>query len=85
MAESLNRAWCDLLGILSQRKRLLDLVVEYFTLAHDVTQQAEHVENACRSESWGFDVRSVKKLIDVRIFLIDQNLMNYIKLKIVLL
>ncbi|CAH8869263.1 unnamed protein product, partial [Trichobilharzia szidati] len=64
MAESLNRAWRDLLGILTQRGRLLDLAVECFNSAENVIYQAETVEHLCNTGSWGHDVNSVRRLIE---------------------
>uniref|UniRef100_A0A5K4FFR8 Nesprin-1 n=1 Tax=Schistosoma mansoni TaxID=6183 RepID=A0A5K4FFR8_SCHMA len=64
MAESLNRAWRDLLGILTQRGRLLDLAMECFNSAENVIQQAERVEHLCITGSWGHDVSSVRQLIE---------------------
>lgn len=65
MAESLNRAWRDLLGILTQRGRLLDLAMECFNSADNVIQQAERVEHLCITGSWGHDISSVRRLIEV--------------------
>ncbi|XP_018653756.1 LOW QUALITY PROTEIN: putative hemicentin [Schistosoma mansoni] len=65
MAESLNRAWRDLLGILTQRGRLLDLAMECFNSAENVIQQAERVEHLCITGSWGHDVSSVRQLIEL--------------------
>ncbi|KAH9589702.1 hypothetical protein MS3_00010287 [Schistosoma haematobium] len=64
MAESLNRAWRDLLGILTQRGRLLDLAMECFNSADNVIQQAERVEHLCITGSWGHDISSVRRLIE---------------------
>ncbi|CAH8602960.1 unnamed protein product [Schistosoma mattheei] len=64
MAESLNRAWRDLLGILTQRGRLLDLAMECFNSADNVIQQAERVEHLCITGGWGHDISSVRRLIE---------------------
>ncbi|CAH8612085.1 unnamed protein product [Schistosoma intercalatum] len=64
MAESLNRAWRDLLGILTQRGRLLDLAMECFNSADNVIQEAERVEHLCITGSWGHDISSVRRLIE---------------------
>ncbi|KAF5395209.1 hypothetical protein PHET_05731 [Paragonimus heterotremus] len=64
MAESLNRAWRDLLGVLKQRGHLLELAVECFAAAEDVVNQAEKVEHLCQKGGWGHDVESVKRLIE---------------------
>ncbi|CAI2737863.1 unnamed protein product [Dicrocoelium dendriticum] len=63
MAESLNRAWRDLLGVLSQRGRLLELAVDCFTAAEEVVAKAKEVEERCLTDGWGHDVESVRKLI----------------------
>lgn len=67
MAESLNRAWRDLLGVLTQRGHLIELAVECFTAAEHVMSEVDHVEHLCNTGSWGHDVESVKRLIEVSI------------------
>ncbi|OON14166.1 immunoglobulin I-set domain protein [Opisthorchis viverrini] len=64
MAESLNRAWRDLLGVLTQRGHLLELAVECYSSAEDAVTQAQHVETVCNNAGWGHDVTSVQRLID---------------------
>ncbi|THD24670.1 Titin [Fasciola hepatica] len=64
MAESLNRAWRDLLGVLTQRGHLLELAVECFTAAEHVVSEANRVEHLCNTGGWGHDVESVKRLIE---------------------
>ncbi|TNN05359.1 Coiled-coil domain-containing protein [Schistosoma japonicum] len=64
MAESLNRAWRDLLAILTQRGKLLNLAVECFHSAENVIKEAERVEHLCITGSWGHDVNSVRHLIE---------------------
>jgi hypothetical protein len=67
MADSLNRAWRDLLGVLSQRGHLLELSVEFYTSSEDMVRQTENVESLCFQGGWGHDLESVRRLIEVRI------------------
>ncbi|CAL8088030.1 unnamed protein product [Calicophoron daubneyi] len=64
MAESLNRAWRDLLGVLSQRGHLLELSLEFYTSADDMIAQAENVEHLCNQAGWGHNVQSIRHLIE---------------------
>ncbi|CAL8088024.1 unnamed protein product [Calicophoron daubneyi] len=64
MADSLNRAWQDILGVLHQRGHLLDLSVEFHTAAEHMFTQAENVERLCNQGGWGHDVESVRSLIE---------------------